>query len=88
MSYSNVGYVPVATRDETTRADFVVQVYQHLVGAVVAFIVFEALLINLGVAEGIYDFVTRNSAAWLLILGAFMVGQSSLHHESWSSTSQ
>jgi FtsH-binding integral membrane protein len=75
MSYSNVDHIPVAALDEDTRADFIVRVYQHLAGAVVAFIAIEALLITLGVAEGIYDFVSGRSGAWLLILGAFMVGQ-------------
>ena len=67
-------YAPVATLDETSRGDFIVAVYQHLVGAVAAFIVFSALLITTGISERIYDFVAGNGAAWLLILGAFMIG--------------
>ncbi|MGH9150230.1 MAG: Bax inhibitor-1/YccA family protein [Acidimicrobiales bacterium] len=68
-----ITYQPVATRDETTRSGFVVQVYQHLILAVGAFIAIEAALINLGVAERLYDFLARSSGAWLLILGGFMV---------------
>jgi uncharacterized protein len=65
--------VPVATLDEDTRAAFLVRVYQHLVAAIAAFIVFEVLLFTLGAAEAIYDLVAGGSGAWLLVLGAFMV---------------
>jgi FtsH-binding integral membrane protein len=64
---------PVATLDEDTRGAFLVKVYQHLLGAVVAFVLFETLLFATGMAKGIYDFVSGSGAAWLLILGAFMV---------------
>jgi FtsH-binding integral membrane protein len=50
-----------------------VRVYQHLLVAVGAFILFEALLINLGVAEAMWNFISDQSYAWLLILGGFMV---------------
>lgn len=73
MSATPVGYRPVATLDETTRSDFIVRVYQHLLLAIGAFVAFEALLINLGVAREIYEFLSGTSAAWLLILGGFMV---------------
>jgi len=70
---------PVATLDDTARGDFIIKVYQHLMGAIIAFVAIEALLIPTGIAEAIYDFVSRG-AAWLLILGAFMV-------ISWMATS-
>jgi FtsH-binding integral membrane protein len=73
MTATPLGAPPVATLDETTRGDFVVRVYQHLLAAVVAFVAFEALLINLGVARELYEFVASSGAAWLLILGAFMI---------------
>jgi len=66
-------YIPVATRDEETRADFVVKVYQHLVLALLAFAGIEALFLRTGVAESLYDFLSRSSASWLLILGGFML---------------
>ncbi len=77
--YGGVALQPVATRDETTRGEFIVRVYQHLMGAIIAFVAIEALLITTGIAEAIYDFVS-GGAAWLLILGAFMV-------ISWMATS-
>ena len=64
---------PVIYRDEATRADFVVKVYQHLMLALVAFVAVEALFLQLGVAEGIYDMVSGSSGAWLLVLGGFMI---------------
>jgi FtsH-binding integral membrane protein len=73
MSAAPVGYRPVATLDDRTRGDFIVRVYQHLLVAVGAFIAFEALLFNLGVAEAMWDFISGASYAWLLILGGFMV---------------
>jgi FtsH-binding integral membrane protein len=73
MAATPLGAPPVATLDETTRGDFVVRVYQHLLLAVVAFVAFEALLITLGVAREIYEFLASNSGAWLLLLGGFMV---------------
>ncbi len=66
---------PVISLGEEARADFVVRVYQHLLAAVVAFVAIEALFINIGLARGIYNFVSGNGMGWLLILGAFMVGQ-------------
>ena len=72
MSTAPLGYQPVATLDEQARADFVVRVYQHLFAAVIAFVAFETLLINLGAAKAIYDFVSGGSA-WLIILGGFML---------------
>ncbi|HEV8164982.1 MAG TPA: Bax inhibitor-1 family protein [Actinomycetota bacterium] len=62
------------------RSDFLVRVYQHLALALVAFVAFEVLLFELGVAKGIYDFVARSGGAWLLLLGAFMI-------VSWMATS-
>ncbi len=69
-----VGYRPVASLDEMERSTFIAKVYQHLFAAVVAFIAFEALLINLGIAEAMYNWLAKSGGgAWLLILGGFMV---------------
>lgn len=64
---------PVAELDESTRSDFIVRVYQHLVLAIFAFVVFEVLLFQVGIAKGAYDFVAQGGAGWLLILGGFMI---------------
>jgi uncharacterized protein len=73
MSTAPVGYQPVAALDDVARGEFITRVYQHLLVAIGAFIAFEALLINLGVAEALWDFFADNSGAWLLLLGGFMV---------------
>lgn len=72
---ATVGYgIPVARQDEATRSDFIVKVYQHLLLAIGAFVVIEALLMRLGVAESMYDFFAESGGgAWLLILGGFMI---------------
>lgn len=72
MTSAPLGYPSVASLDEQSRADFVVKVYQHLGAALVAFLAFETLLINLGAARAIYDFVS-GSSTWLLVLGGFMI---------------
>ena len=76
MSYSEVDLRPAIQFDETTRGDFVVRVYQHLLGAIAAFAAIEALFINVGISGRIYDFVARGGGlTWLLVLGGFMAGQ-------------
>lgn len=73
MPYAELDLRPVVELDDQTRGDFVVRVYQHLMGAVVAFVGFEAVLLNTGASEWMYNRVSGGS--WLLILGLFMVGQ-------------
>jgi FtsH-binding integral membrane protein len=80
MSAAPIGYHPVATHEETVRSEFLVRVYQHLALAVAAFVVFEALLFNLGAAKALYDLVFGSGGTWLLLLGAFMI-------VSWMATS-
>ena len=65
MSAAPIGYRPVATLDDTARGAFVVRVYQHLLVAVGAFILFEALLINLGVAEAMWNLLLAARAEGL-----------------------
>jgi FtsH-binding integral membrane protein len=73
MTAAPLSFQPVAALDEKTRSDFIVRVYQHLLVAIGVFVAMEALLINLGAAEAMYDFLAGASAAWLLLLGGFMV---------------
>lgn len=63
----------VAYRDEATRADFIVKVYQHLILALVSFVAVESLLLQLGVAKAAYEFLAGSSGAWLLVMGGFML---------------
>ncbi len=66
-------YTPVATLDVATRSEFLTRVYQHLLAAVVAFVAFETLLINLGIAREIYELISGGGGRWLIVLGGFMV---------------
>jgi len=72
MAMANPVSTPVAQLDPETRAAFLGRVYQHLVLAVGAFIVFESLLFFTGAAESLYDLIASSGITWLLILGAFM----------------
>jgi FtsH-binding integral membrane protein len=73
MAMANPISQPVATLGAEQRGAFLVRVYQHLVAAIVAFMLFETLLFTLGIAKSIYDLVAGSGGAWLLILGAFMI---------------
>jgi FtsH-binding integral membrane protein len=73
MSAAPPAYQPVATYDEIVRGEFIVRVYQHLLAAVVAFVAFEALFINLGVARALYDLISGSGPTWLLVIGGFMI---------------
>ncbi len=75
MSQSELDLRPVVTYDDTARGDFIIRVYQHLMGAIAAFVAIEALFFTTGIAGGLYDFVAGGSSRWLLILGLFMGGQ-------------
>lgn len=66
-------FQPVASLDAEVRAAFLVRVYNNLVSAVAAFIIFEILLFGTGMAERIYNLVSGSGPTWLLILGGFMV---------------
>jgi FtsH-binding integral membrane protein len=63
----------VVTLDEVARGEFLLRVYQHLLAALLAFVAFEALLINLGAAAALYDLVFASGGRWILLLGGFMV---------------
>jgi uncharacterized protein len=79
MAAAPPSHPPVAMLDEVARGEFLVRVYQHLLAALLAFVAFEALLINLGAAKSLYDVLFASGGRWILLLGAFMV-------VSWLST--
>lgn len=62
---------PVITLDENSRGRFVARAYNHLFGAVIAFILIEVALFKSGLADQIA--VAISSVSWLWILGGFMV---------------
>lgn len=79
MSYANNPYASPgqtfaaqAAADE--RADFITKTYIHLAGAIAAFVVLEAILLNLPGIEGLVQKMTTSSQySWLVVLGLFMV---------------
>lgn len=74
MAYPQPTMTPVIHADESVRSRFLVQVYQHLALAVLAFVAIEALFFVTGIAQGIYDFLASSGGfAWLLILGGFTI---------------
>ncbi len=63
-------YVPVAQRSVETRSTFINRTYNHLMGAIVGFTLFEVWLFSSGLAEPIANAM---SGSWLLVLGGFML---------------
>ncbi|MFK7897202.1 MAG: Bax inhibitor-1 family protein [Myxococcota bacterium] len=63
--------IPVDQQGLDTRADFITRTYNHLMGAIVAFVGVELLLFGSGAAAKIASFML--AGPWLLVLGAFMV---------------
>ena len=62
----------VARAEPSARAQFIRQTYFHLAGAIAAFIVIEAMLLNLPGIESMISKMT-GGMGWLLVLGAFMI---------------
>ncbi len=67
---------PVASLPEADRATFIGRVYSHLAAAIGAFIFFELILFQTGVAESIFNWVTDGGGRgrYMILLGGFMVG--------------
>ena len=63
--------VPISQGSIDARAGFITRTYNHLMGAIVAFVGVELLLFGSGMAEGIAQ--TLLAGSWLLVLGAFMI---------------
>lgn len=62
---------PVITLDENSRGRFVARAYNHLFGAVIAFILIEVAIFKSGIGEPMA--ISMLSGSWLLILGGFIV---------------
>lgn len=68
-SYSQT--TPVIALDENSRGRFIARAYNHLFGAIAAFVLLEVFLFKSGLAESIASVLL--SGSWLLVLGGFMV---------------
>ena len=62
---------PVIALDENSRGRFISRAYNHLFGAIAAFVLLEVALFKTGLAEGIASVLL--SGSWLLVLGGFVL---------------
>jgi uncharacterized protein len=62
---------PVISLDENTRGRFIARAYNHLFGAIIAFILIEFALFQSGIAYPMA--AAMMSVSWLWILGGFMI---------------
>jgi uncharacterized protein len=63
--------VSAAQARPTERAAFIQRTYQHLAGAVGAFILVEYLIFQSGIAQAFSNVIASNRFGWLLVLGGF-----------------
>jgi FtsH-binding integral membrane protein len=69
-NYGQMG-IPIGQQSASARAEFITRTYNHLMGAIVAFVGIEMLLFGSGVAAPMAEVMLGGS--WLLVLGAFML---------------
>lgn len=62
-----------ASRD--ARASFITKTYLHLLGAIMAFVGIEAVLLNMPIADRMVELMLTGAGgfSWLIVLGAFML---------------
>src|SRR4051794_34634615 len=84
MEYSNAPYV-VADAPGEARAAFIRRTYNHLAGAIFAFIALELVFFKLGLPAMFSAAVFSLPFGWLIVLGAF-IGVSWLA-EYWATSS-
>jgi FtsH-binding integral membrane protein len=63
----------VSQSQPSERATFIRRTYAHLAGAVLAFLLLEAYLLNSPLAEKMLAFISGSQFGWLMILGAFIL---------------
>jgi FtsH-binding integral membrane protein len=74
------GFAAQAAADE--RAGFIAKTYTHLAGAIAAFVLLEAILLNMPGIENLIGLMVGMRYSWLIVLGAFMLV--SWVAESWA----
>lgn len=70
---SNWSDVVAADAAETERMAFIRRTYAHLTGAIFAFVILEAILLQMGVGLLLLGLVGTIPFGWLIFLGLFMV---------------
>jgi len=86
MEYSNAPYV-VADAPAEARAAFIRRTYNHLAGAIMAFIALEIMFFSLGLPERFTNAVFSLPFGWLIVLGSFIGISYLAEHWATSSTS-
>lgn len=82
-SYSQA--TPVIELDTNSRGRFIARAYNHLFGAILAFVLLEVAMFKTGIAEGIASALLGTN--WLLVLGGFVVVSWMARYVSHRSTS-
>ncbi|HXT12257.1 MAG TPA: Bax inhibitor-1 family protein [Candidatus Angelobacter sp.] len=77
---------PVIELDANSRGRFIARAYNHLFGAVLAFVLLEIAMFKTGIADSIASALL--GANWLLVLGGFMVVAWMARKVAYSSASQ
>ena len=72
QEYGQTG-VPIDQLGVDARADFITKTYNHLMGAIVAFIGIQLLLFGSGAAEPMAVAMMSLPGGWMVILGAFIL---------------
>ena len=62
----------VANASESERAGFIRRTYLHLGGAILAFVLVEALVISSGLASAFTGMIAGSSWSWFIVLALFM----------------
>ncbi len=64
--------IPAAQAGVSARAEFIMKTYAHLSVAVGAFVLIQAILLNLPGIEGLVETMIGTRYGWLIVLGLFM----------------
>lgn len=65
-------YVSAAEAAASERASFIVKTYSHLMGAIIAFVGIEAVLLNMPFTDDLVRLMMGGRYSWLVVLGMFM----------------
>lgn len=85
--YMAANFVTAAQAGVDERASFITKTYLHLAGAIGAFVLLEAVLLNLPITESLVQSVLGTRYGWLMMLGGFMFVSYIANNWAQSSTS-
>lgn len=85
--YLATNFISAAQANVDERASFITKTYMHLAGAIGAFVLLEAVLLNLPITESLVQSVLGTRYGWLMMLGGFMFVSWIANNWAQSSTS-